>query len=68
MTSSDASQQTTARCALARPLPGGAILVEMWTEGRLREGPWSFVTDPRVSQRQMLGPPPIYLALAGWAT
>ena len=62
------SSDPAGRCALARPLEGGGIQVVMWTQGRAEEGPWSFITDLPVGPTEMLGPPPIYLALAGWAT
>ncbi len=52
----------------AWPLDESAVLVSMGTKGEVREGPWSFVTDIPSPGREMLGPPPIYLALAGWAT
>jgi hypothetical protein len=54
--------------ATARPLDESAVLVAMRTEGEVHEGPWSFVTDYPSGHGAMLGPPPIYLALAGWAT
>ena len=54
--------------ATARPIDDTGVLVAMRTEGELPEGPWSFVTDYPSGHRAMLGPPPIYLALAGWAT
>ena len=52
----------------AWPLDESAVLVAMGTKGHLQEGPWSFVTDVATTGREMLGPPPIYFALAGWAT
>lgn len=72
MTSSigEAKQQPgeTIRCALATPLDSTAVQVVMWTEGPEQQGPWSFVTDVPSDHKEALGPPPIYLALAGWAT
>jgi hypothetical protein len=62
------NSEQTKRCAFARPLEGGGIQVVMWTQGRTKEGPWSFIADLPVGSTEMLGPPPIYLALAGWAT
>ena len=54
--------------ATAQPVDDSAVLVAMRTEGEVQEGPWSFITDCPRAQEEMLGPPPIYLALAGWAT
>jgi hypothetical protein len=54
--------------ATARPIDESAVLVAMRTEGDLPEGPWTFITDSPRAGREMLGPPAIYLALAGWAT
>jgi hypothetical protein len=56
------------RTAMARPLDETAVQVTMWADGRQPVGPWSFVTDLPNPNRDMLGPPPGYLALAGWAT
>lgn len=53
---------------IARPLNDRAVHVVMGMNGRPRGGPWSVVTDVPDAQGEMVGPPPGYLALAGWAT
>lgn len=67
-TGQHADLQQRKRSAVATPLDESAVHVVMRTDGQLQEGPWSFITDLPNTRREMLGPPPIYLALAGWAT
>ena len=58
----------TVRRAMARPLDESSVEVVMWWEGPRPRGPWTLVTDLPSSARPMVGPPPGYVALAGWAT
>jgi hypothetical protein len=58
----------TIRRAMARPLGERAVEVVMWWEGPRPRGPWTLVTDLPSSAGPMVGPPPGYVALAGWAT
>ena len=62
------SEPVTTRRATARPLDETSVEVVMWWEGPRPRGPWSLVTDLPSSARPMVGPPPGYVALAGWAT
>jgi hypothetical protein len=51
------------RSAVAIPVNETAALVTMRFGPR---GPWSIVTDMSADGRELNGPPPGYLALAGW--
>ena len=62
------STAVTTRRAMARPLDESSVEVVMWWEGPRPRGPWSLVTDLPSLARPMVGPPPGYVALAGWAT
>ena len=52
------------RTIAARPVDATAVHVVVEGTG---VGPWSLVTDLPRADREMVGPPPAYLALAGWA-
>jgi uncharacterized OsmC-like protein len=56
------------KVALARPIDESAVQVTLWHDEPKGAGPWSFVTDVPTPGRRMAGPPPGFLALAGWAT
>lgn len=56
------------RIQAARPIDYSAIHVVMGASGPLVGGPWSFVVDVPNPGRELIGPPPGYLALAGWVT
>lgn len=56
------------RRQVARPIDHSAAHVVMGMEGPMVGGPWSFVTDLPNPHRELIGPPPGYLALAGWVT
>lgn len=48
---------------LAMPLQDGAVhVIVSGANSR-----WSFVADVPESGRQLIGPPPAYLAVAGWS-
>ena len=54
------------RSIIATPLDGGAVHVVIGV-GPGQRGPCSFITDAPGPDKDMVGPPAAYLALAGWA-
>lgn len=56
------------RIQVARPIDYSAIHVILGVEGPFVGGPWSFVSDVPNAERELIGPPPGYLALGGWVT
>ena len=64
----DASSPGQPRRQVARPIDHSAIELVLGVQGPRSGGPWSFVTDVPNAHRELIGPPPGYLALAGWAT
>ena len=56
------------RKQIARPIDHSAVQVVLGIDGPVVGGPWPYVTDLPNPYRDLIGPPPGYLALAGWAT
>lgn len=48
----------------ATPLPSGTVQTVIGGQ----RGPWPYLTDVPAPRRDLLAPPPAYLAVAGWAT
>jgi hypothetical protein len=61
MSETQAAQEQR-RSMIATPLPGGAVQIAI----RGAEGYFSVIADAPLTDREAVGPPPAYLALAGW--
>ena len=56
----------TPRTIVARPVSDDTVLTTIGASDRTR-GPWPFVTGIPSLNADVVGPPPQYLSVAGWA-